>query len=70
MVPTRQPARRFLPVSLVVGLLLVATACIPPDDLQVTTVVSNLSQPWDIGFTPDGTMLYTEKPGRIDAMQA
>jgi glucose/arabinose dehydrogenase len=54
-------------VALVIGLLLGATACFPPDDLQVTTVVANLSQPWDIGFAPDGTMLYTEKPGRIDA---
>ena len=68
MVPsTRSRARRFLPAALVAGLLVVATACIPPDSLQVTTAVSNLSQPWDIAFTPDGTMLYTEKPGRIDA---
>jgi glucose/arabinose dehydrogenase len=68
MVPSTRPrARRFLPAVVVAGLLLVATACLPPDSLQVTTVVGNLSQPWDIGFTPDGTMLYTEKPGRIDA---
>src|SRR6185369_12129331 len=38
------------------------------DDLQVTTVLANLSQPWDLGFTPDGTMLFTEKAGRIDAL--
>ena len=26
-----------------------------------TTVVSGLQNPWDLAFTPDGTMLYTEK---------
>ena len=24
--------------------------------------------PWDLGFLPDGTMLFTERPGRIDAL--
>lgn len=59
--------RLLLPLALALGLTATAVACIPPDDLEVTTVVGNLSQPWDIAFTPDGTMLYTEKPGRIDA---
>jgi glucose/arabinose dehydrogenase len=27
-----------------------------------------LTKPWDIAFTPDGTMLFTEKPGRINAL--
>ena len=29
--------------------------------LTRTTVVSGLQNPWDLAFTPDGTMLYTEK---------
>ena len=29
--------------------------------LTRTTVVSGLASPWDLAFTPDGTMLYTEK---------
>jgi glucose/arabinose dehydrogenase len=33
--------------------------------LVVTPVVSGLSNPWDVAFTPDGTMLWTERRGRI-----
>jgi len=36
--------------------------------LTVTTVGSNLNRPWDIAFTPDGTMLFTEKSGEINAL--
>jgi glucose/arabinose dehydrogenase len=35
--------------------------------LTVTSVVSGLNKPWDIAFTPDGTMLFTEKIGTINA---
>ena len=35
--------------------------------MTVTPVVTGLDHVWDIGFTPDGTMLYTERPGRISA---
>lgn len=35
--------------------------------LNVATLVSGLSNPWDIAFTPDGTMLFTERPGRLSA---
>ena len=38
-----------------------------PPNMKVTPVVTGLSHVWDIGFTPDGTMLYTERPGRISA---
>ena len=33
--------------------------------LSVSTVAEGLSVPWDIGFAPGGTLLYTERPGRI-----
>jgi hypothetical protein len=33
--------------------------------LSVSTVVSGLDAPWDIGFLPDGSMLFTERAGRI-----
>jgi len=36
--------------------------------LEVHTVVAGLTQPWDVGFLPDGTMLFTEKPGRVNAL--
>ncbi|MDQ3757744.1 MAG: PQQ-dependent sugar dehydrogenase [Actinomycetota bacterium] len=36
--------------------------------LSMSVVASGLTIPWDIGFTPDGTLLYTERPGRIGAV--
>jgi glucose/arabinose dehydrogenase len=44
--------------------LLFATSCGEPV-LSVTTAVTNLDHPWDIGFLPNGTMLVTERPGRL-----
>lgn len=35
--------------------------------LRVTTAVGGLTIPWDAAFTPDGTLLYTERPGRLSA---
>ena len=29
--------------------------------LTRTVVMTGLQQPWDVAFTPDGTMLFTEK---------
>ncbi|MGB8330073.1 MAG: PQQ-dependent sugar dehydrogenase [Polyangiales bacterium] len=34
--------------------------------LQATTEVSGLSNPWDVGWLPNGTMLVTERPGRLN----
>jgi aldose sugar dehydrogenase len=59
--------RRLLAASFAALVVVVATACIPPTDLQVTVVADNLAQPWDVAFLPDGTMLATEKNGQIDA---
>ena len=44
------------------------TSCVTsPATLTVDTVVSGLHKPWDIAFTPDGTMLFTEKSGTVNA---
>jgi glucose/arabinose dehydrogenase len=55
------------------GLLLIAagvavavSGCLPGPRLTVSTVVSGLDHPWDVGFA-NGTMVYTERPGRIGA---
>ena len=44
-----------------------AGGCVETPPLTETTVVSGLDHVWDIGFLPDGTMLYTERAGRISA---
>lgn len=36
--------------------------------LSVSTVLGGIRRPWDIAFTPDGTMLFTERPGPISAL--
>lgn len=36
--------------------------------LTVAAVVTGLSIPWDVGFAPDGTMVFTEKAGRLSAL--
>src|SRR5688500_17779654 len=33
--------------------------------VRVETVVGGLEVPWSIVFTPDGRMLFTERPGRV-----
>ena len=34
-------------------------------ELEVRTVASGLVNPWALAFLPDGTMLVTERPGRM-----
>jgi glucose/arabinose dehydrogenase len=48
----------------------VASSCVVvsiPASLTVTTEVGGLNRPWDIAFTPDGTMLFTQKFGPVNA---
>jgi glucose/arabinose dehydrogenase len=51
--------------SLVVGVLGLSSCRPAPKGLSVTTVLSNLDRPWDLAFTPGGSMLFTERPGPI-----
>lgn len=37
--------------------------------LQVETVVSGLENAWDLGFLPDGGVLVTERPGRVQLVR-
>ena len=48
----------------------VNTAEITPPELLVSTLVSGLSIPWDLAFTPDGTMLFTERRGVLSSRGA
>ena len=45
----------------------VSASQIAPPDLRVATLVSGLSIPWDIAFTPDGTMLFTQRAGVLSS---
>lgn len=69
--------RRVLVPSVIAGAvaLVSLTGCpVPPTPtpgaptFTVTTVVGGLSNPWELAFTPDGTALFTERPGRINAI--
>ncbi len=35
-------------------------------DLDVTPIISGLDKPWDIAWLPNGTVLVTERPGRLN----
>ena len=48
----------------------VSTSEIVPPDLQVDTLVSGLTIPWGIAFTPDGTMLFTQRAGWLSSRLA
>src|ERR1700754_3820650 len=59
--------RKLVALASVIAIVAVAAACAGPSSFDVTTVVSGLNRPWDIGFAPDGTMLFTQKSGQINA---
>jgi aldose sugar dehydrogenase len=42
--------------------------CRGAPNLNVTTVLGGLDVPWDLGFLPDGRMLFTERGGQISAL--
>ena len=48
----------------------VSSSEIATPDLQIDTLVSGLSIPWDIAFTPDGTMLFTQRRGVLSSRLA
>jgi glucose/arabinose dehydrogenase len=52
-------------IVLVAGMtMLAATGCIEPT-VRSVAVVTGLDHPWDIGFLPNGSMLVTERRGRL-----
>jgi glucose/arabinose dehydrogenase len=48
--------------------LLVLSGCFVMPPSSVTTAVGGLSIPWDVQWTPDGTMLYTQRAGTVEAI--
>jgi glucose/arabinose dehydrogenase len=65
------PMRRRALIA-VLAVVAVATlglvGCTVPPPIRVETVLGGLDHPWDLGFTPNGTILLTERPGPISAI--
>ena len=53
--------RAVLALVITVALTASLTACNPPTSLAVTEVATGVNRPWDMAFTPDGTMFVTTK---------
>jgi glucose/arabinose dehydrogenase len=73
----RNSLRRFLPHALVVPLALWQTACAAADgqtfqsahhQYRVEVLFEGLEHPWALAFLPDGRMLVTERPGRLNLL--
>lgn len=41
----------------------------PPGQIQIEVAARNLEVPWSLAFAPDGRLFFTERPGRIMAME-
>ncbi len=60
--------RRSIVLPLVLGLLaglLPQAASAAAPSLKSTVIADGLVHPWDVAFAPDGTMLVTERGGRV-----
>jgi glucose/arabinose dehydrogenase len=64
VIATRRPRRAVTLAVLLALAILFGVSCSDPR-VVVEPAVSNLDHPWDVGFLPDGTMLVTERPGRL-----
>ena len=58
--------------SLVLTLTLLIGAAVAPQSasaaaptMATAVIAGGLAIPWDVAFVPDGTMLVTERPGRV-----
>jgi len=61
-----QIGRGFAIVAVGLVATLGLTSCrTEPASLTVTTVTSGIGRPWDLAFTPGGSMLFTERAGKI-----
>ena len=71
--------RRVLLVPVIAAAIAAAAACVapvpppppPPPDaptLEVSVVRDGLARPWDLGFLPDGSLVFTERSGAVRAL--
>ncbi len=64
---SRARGRCVRSVAVLLVVVLVAAGCRPPSQLAVEVWIPGLHKPWDIAFTPDGTLLFTERRGTVNA---
>lgn len=48
------------------GAAILMSSCLPEPELEVTYELTGLDKPWDLGWLPNGTMLVSERPGRLN----
>lgn len=56
--------------QMVAALIPPSTAGVVMDGLKVVTVAQRLEHPWSLAFLPDGSMLVSERPGRLRRLLA
>lgn len=75
---TNPVSRRCVRVVVITTLVGLVAACVPDTgggvvdppgapSLTVTPLITGIHRPWDIAFTPDGTLLFTARTGTINA---
>lgn len=47
-----------------------STAAAPPSGYGVQTILTGLHRPWDAAFTPNGSLIFTERIGRIGLLRS
>ncbi|SEA19667.1 PQQ-dependent sugar dehydrogenase [Alkalimonas amylolytica] len=62
-------AALLLPVMLLNGLVTPAASAVE-SDYRIETLVNELEHPWSLAFLSGGTMLVTERPGRLRLIHA
>lgn len=66
----RRPARFGAVLGVAALAVLGLSSCAPAPTLSVAPVVTGLDVPWDLAFTPGGSMLFTERAGRLKVRTA
>jgi glucose/arabinose dehydrogenase len=59
-------SRQWATAVAVVGAIISMSSCLPEPELIVSYEITGLDKPWDLGWLPNGSLLVTERPGRLN----